>query len=267
VLETNNGFNRNEDAEAYKKRLIDNLMHLGVLVKSHNSHPSNVPVSVLCMQEITPGALTPAEMESLFNHHHFTMRCGDEKETKPEQYLTQECTEKKNELLAIAYDPSKVKFVELCALPAHLSKVQRDENRFQAVKFFDKKTKQEFVAVNVHQNWGAVNASHAGDASLSPATKDIAILLEHFYKMGVACIITGDFNTNNIKLSAEAGKIIIGKNANMFWDLAKGVYQSDSCDHIIMNEKYCREFLPALQHKPVSAISGSQMATPHIAKL
>lgn len=244
VLLTNNGYNKKEDFLTYKKRLEGNLIYIGQLAQALSKSSTQLPISVLCLQEVSTDVLKPEEIDALLKKNQFTIRAG--KDSKSEEYLVKICTEKKNELLVTAYDPEKVKYIEICALPATISEIQIHENRILAVKFFDKTIEKEFVVVNVHQNSAAVNVAQ-DEAKSSSAVFDVAHLLEHFQKMNIACIVTGDFNTKTIPLSEEAGKMILNLNANIYWDLHSQSFQPDSCDHIIMNEKYYREFMPYLR--------------------
>jgi hypothetical protein len=246
VTKTNNGFNRSENLAEYQTRLISNLCEIGKLASTHNSDSANMPVSVLCLQEITSHALDPLEMDKQLRAHGFTICRNPEKN---EDHLIQECTEKKDEILVMAYDYKKVSYLQSYAIPAAiLSVTQANEARFQAAKFRDKATQEVFVVVNAHQNWDAVNVTHTNESEPS-SNHDVMHILEHFHKRGLPCIITGDFNTTNIPLPSENGKIVIAKNANMCWNFKTVGYQLDSCDHIVMNEKYYRELLPAMKLK------------------
>jgi hypothetical protein len=240
VVSTNNGFNINEDIDSYKMRLKKNLSYVVNLVSSYNENPFCLPISVLCLQEITADALSLDEIDELLQVNHFTVKASDG------YYLAQKCGSRKDELLMMAYDPRKITYVGSYPLSEIDGLAQMSEARFQAIKFLDQLTQIEFVILNLHQNWRMVNT--VDDMKEEPAgVEDIYYILQYFQKMEIPCIITGDFNTKKIKLPKEAGKIVIGLNANMFWNLEKGQYQLDSCDHIIMNEMYVRKVLPILQ--------------------
>jgi hypothetical protein len=244
VIKTNNGFNRGESPAEYQARLISNLGDIGKLASAQTSDLANIPVTVLCLQEITSDALKPIDIDQQLRASGFTIYRNPE---QVEAHLIQECTEKKDEILVTAYDYNKVACLESYSIPASiLSTTQANEARFQATKFMDKATQQVFVVVNAHQNWDAVNVTHANESEPS-SNHDVMHILDYFQKLGLPCIITGDFNTTNIPLPTENGKIVIGKNANMCWNFKTAGYQLDSCDHIVMNEKYYREFLPNMR--------------------
>lgn len=257
VKRTNNGFIINETIVEYKNRFLNNLSYLGEFIRRHNADPLNIPVKIACLQEtskevidVAPadGKVTLAQIDSQLKNINFTI-CSQLSEVvttnQQNTYLVQEYGNKKSRVLMTAYDATKVEYRGVVSLPKTICEQHLEHNCFQASQFFDKEAQKLFIVVNVHQDWDLVNI--ATDLGKGPvAAHDIYNILEYFHRMDIPCIVTGDFNTKNIGLTNEAGKAVININANVTWNIPNNVVNKDACDHIIMNEKYCRVLYPAL---------------------
>lgn len=224
----NNGFGKVEDKKEYQQRRARLLAHLtGKLVCSINDAVDKVPVRVICLQEIQG---SDKEIQASLRGDFEVARIDDKDNTISREYGASGCR-------LVMLHRSSLEPIQLCDL-SHLNLDHPD--RYLAVKFQDVYTKDEFVVVNVHQDFASV------EIGKKPGLVNLKLIQVEF--SGIPCIITGDFNSNNLLLKEEGGKIVKGVNTNLMWDAKVGNIKSQlgTCDHIIMNAKYRQSLLPKL---------------------
>lgn len=224
----NNGFCKVESEDDYRTRTAGLLAWLThEYVSSVNNSPGQAPVKIICLQEMEAGE---DDIEKHLSNGFRIARLGGKPGSISHKYAKQ-CQ-------LVMLHSADVEPVEKCDLSS-LNLVKAE--RYQAVRFRHAQTKTDFIVVNVHQDWAAVER---GD---KPGLGNLKLIQKLF--AAVPCIITGDFNTSNMPLDEEAGKLIRGENTNLVCasPLDKVQESLGACDHIILNQCYCSGFLPALR--------------------
>jgi endonuclease/exonuclease/phosphatase family metal-dependent hydrolase len=223
-LFSNNGFGVEETQEEYIKRRNLCLSYITNLAKKRTE--KQLSNFVICLQEFQP--TSPDEINHVISGSGFRVAAQQKYSS-----ATGSVTYNLVMLYSESVEPITIHDPEKLNALMHPNPENKNPNRFQAVTFRHKASGQEFVVVNLHQEFSSVALNS------KPGQCDAYNILSSFGDK--PCIMTGDFNTKEIMLPSHAeGKLIIGENTNTIWDIFNKQSKSElgSCDHILMNPAY-----------------------------
>lgn len=191
----------NEDQQQYEIRARKGLALRAALARESNvmfDFAQSYFLPAFTATDPLVDQISFGEVEMMYRAHGFTILKNPEAPIKKISDVLMQAYGKrdpKDAFSFIAYDPMRVQYSNDYNLAGIISEDHLKQGRMQAATFRHLDTKQEFVVVNLVQDYGLVGDFIKPDAKIKAgAVDDVKKIIDHCRANHLPCIVAGDFN-------------------------------------------------------------------------